>query len=697
MPPASKTEHHLISNTAIPYISNSSITSTQPQWITGSQNIMTSLQEWSEKRPGFSAKLERIATQFNNLRSHIVWQRWETSTSNAGDFIWMGCDLASPGTPLVANITAYQTFGLFPHSTVTFQAANSFIAGMQVAIADTSPFNGQILTLTAATPTTFSAQVSAGSSGGLVADTGTATQIIASSVYTMNLRTDASAQLLFTSISSEAFAFVISNNTCYFGNGTDMRKWDSVNLKTWGGTGPVAGPGISLIAGTNNVYTSWCYCYTYFDSADDHETSPSPISACSGVFTNKSVNLALTASTNTRFDQIRVYRTPDGGAQDPTEMQEITGSPFPNATATVNDSTLDVNLSIRVAPQFLRNDPPPPSIPQATWAGRIYTFLDNNVYYSGFEEISNGVPEECFPSGLAGNIYPYATTVKGMAALLDGVAVLSPERISKIEGDSLDTFRRYTLLEKRGTRSRTTVTAMGGSVVWLDTSKTIWLSDIGEIGIPIRPDTKNIDPLNCWIAIHISGLFHWVVVLDGVNGLLYVYDLDRRLWQTPWNVGTTATALFSGETSTGVVDLLMARGGTKVLKLVEGTYNDDGTAYGAVGTTNQFQLTPDENIAAKGILDWTEIKTDPVPPSQVLQLTDDDPGLATFTDISGNKEPSPDIVQGQFLQTWRYTSGEANRVTTPECQFISIQYVWPAIDQNFHLYTIDLSFHPAGG
>lgn len=514
-------------------------------------------------------------------------------------------------------------------------------------------------------------------------------------VYKMVSGVDTQAVLIHTSTSSVPFDFIVSNNTCYFGNGTDMLKYDSQTLTTWGITSPAAGPGLALVAGSTNVYTSWCYCYTYWDSVAGHESSPSPISACSGVFSSKSVQVSVTASTNARVTGIRIYRTPDGGAQDPTQMQEIANSPFANATATITDSTPDTSLSIRTAPAFLRNDPPTPSRGFITYGGRIWGFgvssNANTVFYSGFEEISNGVPEESWPSGLNGNFYPWSAEVTGLAPLIDGIAILQPERISKVEGDSLDTFRRYTLLEKRGTRSLTTVTSLGGSVAWLDTSNTVWISDIGEVSIPIRPDISGINPTTCWIAIHISGIFHWLVVLDGTNGVLYVYDLDRQQWMPPWTVGTTASALWSGETAVGTVDLLLARNTSKALKLASGTYVDDGNTYAAVAQTQLYRMTPDGNPSFQGVHDWSEIKTDAVIPDKVEQLTDDDPTQAPYTDITANGEDSPLVTQGTYLKTKRYTSNN------PTAQFMSMKFTWNAAAQNFHLYQMDEAFHGAGG
>jgi hypothetical protein len=510
-------------------------------------------------------------------------------------------------------------------------------------------------------------------------------------VYKLLSGVDFSAVLLWTSTSATPFDFVVSNNTCYFGNGTDMKKFDSSTLSNWGIASPVAGPTLTLVAGSNNVFTSWCYCYTYWNSNTSHESSPSPISACSGVFSSKSVQVGLTASTDPQVTNIRVYRTPDGGAQDPAQMQEITGSPFPNTTGTITDTTLDTSLSIRVAPEFFRNDPPTPSQGFIYYSGRIWGFTNNTVPYSGFEEIANGVPEESWPSGLNGNFYPWATEVTALAPLIDGISVFQASTISKIEGDTLDTFRRYTLLQKRGTRAITSVTSLGGSVAWFDISGTVWISDLGEIGLPIRPDTQSINPLTCYITIHISGQSHWLVLLDGSTGNIFVYDLDRNQWMPPWNVGTSASALHSGETAIGILSLMLARNGKKALQQLANTYQDDGNNYGATLKTNLYRLTPDSNPSFQGVHDWSEISTDTVPPTQVLQLTDDDPTQVAYTDITANGEPSPLITQGQYLQRYRYTSN------FPTAQRMSMQFIWAPANTNFHLYEMDEAFHGAGG
>src|SRR5229473_8588030 len=88
MPPSRLTEHKTTANTSLPYVSNASITSTEMHYIPGSQNLLTGLRQWLERRPGFSKPFETNPTAFLNLRRQFLWSRW------AGAFFWMGCDVS---------------------------------------------------------------------------------------------------------------------------------------------------------------------------------------------------------------------------------------------------------------------------------------------------------------------------------------------------------------------------------------------------------------------------------------------------------------------------------------------------------------------------------------------------------------------------------------------------------------------------
>lgn len=514
-------------------------------------------------------------------------------------------------------------------------------------------------------------------------------------VYKFKFGVDVSASLIRTcSTSNTPFEFVASNQTCYFGKddvANEMWKYNGTTLSKWGIIAPSVVPTVGLAAGSVDGTVGYYYRSTYGNSLTGHQSSTSDLSVCTGVFTSKLIQVTLTASADAQVDQIHVYRTTDGGSTDPAEMQELPNSPFSNANATINDTATDVTLLDSFAPDFLQNDPPPAMKPLCVSQSRIEGISANKFYYSGFEEIGAGVPEECFPSGLDGNFRPYSSPLYGLAATPSGVAIFSAKKISGVDGDSLDTFRWGTILDKRGTFYPTNVASVGGSIVWFDTSKQIWLSDIGEMGGDIRTDTKTFTPSLTQIAIHNSGEFNWVVFMDGQNGRLIVANMDNKHWMVPWPLAGV-TAIASGETADGVVDLLAAVNG-QIYKIVPGTYSDAGVPYSAFVKWNLFSIAPNETPDWYGVVDYVALETDAVTPLDVLQLNDDDPRqvpVGEWTSLKANEQVSTSrSSQGTAIVRKEYTS----QPETENAQRIAVYIKWAAEDKNFHLYSMNIKHH----
>ena len=526
---------------------------------------------------------------------------------------------------------------------------------------------------------------------------------ITSKVYKLELGVDANFILIYTdSTSSKPFDFVVGNNTCYFGNGTsrtNMRAFDGVSgvstTRLWGIDTPTVAPTIGTISAAApglDAYVGYDYYYTYCNSSNSHESSPSPVSACTGMFTDSQVPVSVTASSDSQVDQIRVYRSTDGGSDAPQDCAEITGSPFSNTTQTINDVTLDEDLGTRFAPAELRNDPPVASSGFATFANRIWAKASNRVYFSGFEEIGNGVPEECWPSGGDGNSYPYPDQVNGLAGLDTLVVIATANNLFGIDGDSLDTFRRYTVSARNGVKASpniSTVSLEPGTVLaaWLDTANTVWLLGMGEVGLPIRPDIATIDQTQSAVVFHFNGIRKWLLVMDGAGGKVYPYDLDTRLWMPPRII--TGYSLHSGETAASTWALAIGHSSGKVLKMVDGTYNDNGTTYDCHVISNLFSMTPDQNPNWRGVCDHIAVESDAVQPSQVRIITDDDP--TTATPISPTATVDADLrTQGVDLVEKYY------KFNTPAARRVSFRLDWAAAEQNFVVYGIDVAFHPVG-
>ena len=445
---------------------------------------------------------------------------------------------------------------------------------------------------------------------------------------------------------------------------------------------------------TLDASVGYSYVYTYGSSLTDHQSSPSDSATCTGVFTDSQVSVSVTASTDPQVDRIHVYRTTDGGSEDSPElMRELPASPYTNATTTVTDTTDDTDLLDSFSPARLQNDPPVASkgFVYSKSFKRVIGFYNNKVIYSGYEEIGTGVPEEAFPGGLDGNTEQFDHEVTALADADGGVVIFTPRVMYGIEGDSLDTLRRYKVLDARGTRSRTSVGSLGGDVFWLDTSGTVWVSSLGEIGLPIRDQLSGIDHTKAYLVPFISDNYHWLVLGLGDQGRLLVYDLDKRQWMPPRVISSTIGAVASGETSVGVSVLSVSKDASKTLQMTPGAYLDDGQTYAAHISLSLTRIHDEGNPSWRGVVDWVEVERNTVGLDSLGLLVDDDPAIQPHVDMNEVSEANLDIQQGTSLKVTRYV---ANPEVGRACRRASLRFDWAAANSNFELYQFDLAYHP---
>lgn len=507
--------------------------------------------------------------------------------------------------------------------------------------------------------------------------------------------------------SSFGFALQAVNNVSGVTAAINARNGIITVYKLGGPTVTVSGS-----AGSMSASYGYQYVYCYGNSGTGHVSSPTPVSSSTGAFTSKaSVSVAVTASTDTQVDQIRVFRTTDGGGG---IYFELPNSPFANTTTSVTDTATDAQLSSVVAPVPNFNDPPPAGLQGMVWfQNRIWGFLQSSsfVYFSGWEEINIGVEEECWPSGTLGNSVAVDDGVKALAATSDYLFIFTPVSINKVEGDSLDTFKKSFLVKNMGCRSRTNVAVLGRSVAWLNVDGTVWTTDgtsLTEIGQPIRNDISGIDQTQTSMVFYNYGVNHWLILTDGANSKQYVYDLDTEQWMPPWKLGVTVqsasasgTVTASGESTLGVQQELMATA-TKVLKRNPVVSTDNGTKYSASGKTNLFDLVPGGfeiytggyGIGAPagriGELEYISIETNAVAPDDVRVLVDDDPYLGVFSSSpTGPQAPdAPLRTPGtNLIEKWWY-------VRTPAGRRAAIDFEYNATGNHFKLYGFDLAFMP---
>lgn len=346
-----------------------------------------------------------------------------------------------------------------------------------------------------------------------------------------------------------------------------------------------------------------------------------------------------------------------------------------------DDSLL--NTSIYSSAPSTINNAPPLIKGLVSYAGRIWGYLDDTLYFSGAEEVIYGVEEECFP---ATNKFVFSDEVMGIGLVDSGLLVFTGGKTFKITGDSIDTFRRAPLFMKIGCRQRAAITVMGKSLAWLDGSGSIRISDgftQSEVSKHIRSDLAGIDHTQAAFTFHTDGRRNFLMLLDGGRSKVRVYDVDLDIWMPPWSVGGAAIA--SVETSVGTYTLLLSHTSKKVMKNTFASYADNGSTYTPTVTTQLSSITPDASAGSIADLEYFSLDTGSVVPPTVKILVDEDPSSGTFTDVTSNSATPALRTQGSTLkETWFYAR-------SPAARRASLQMTWANSSVNFKLYGFDFA------
>lgn len=466
--------------------------------------------------------------------------------------------------------------------------------------------------------------------------------------------------------------------------------------------------GIVVTASPNAITAQTGYIYGQtFTSIYGHESSMSALSASTGIFTELAVQTNVLSSADLQVNGINLYRTSDGGDADPAAMRLVTS--LPNIDAAYTDTTLDIFLGSQTGPALYVNDPPQP-LDGFVWSnGRIWGRNGAKTWFTGNEEITNGIPAECMSDAINGNFYAWPSQVGGMAVTSNGVDIGLDEQFWQISGDTLSTFRKSKLLQGGGTRYPINIMSVGDNVYWIDTSKQGWSSSDGEFGEPIRPDLAALTLSQAFIGFHKSKLFNWIYVLDAVQSILYTYNLDLSQWNTPWQFAGKMTAITSGELTEGNIELIAAFDSGHVMYLNPAAFNDDGSEYGETLKSNLFAVVPGRGTTARNAVEVREVKqfdmevsklpiegNDFAPriPEFFGCLVDDDPGQSSQDDyfaLSANiRDPQ---YQDRTVQK-RYISAKCWGVdqSVPPARRIAFWAQWAESDKPMKVFSFDIGW-----
>ncbi len=384
----------------------------------------------------------------------------------------------------------------------------------------------------------------------------------------------------------------------------------TVTVRYWGLLGPtepahVVDPGTwsaQVNAHAYQVLYGWQYVYAYVtdtgqvSNRSDLETNldklPSDtgnvgIVAASGGFCPE-IQVQGIADT-TRVPYINIYRTTDGGGTfyfikqiantgagtitfiDKYFESGVSGGTFEDP---MSDSFIDTT---QVAPSLTSNSPPPAcrapkvtgvdaierSTPIVSYANRLWYAIGHYVFNSAQEEISAGVPEECFPSGLNGNFFKTASPVTNVVAAADGVYVLTVKKVYRITGTNKQTFEINPWLHDighpwghpRGAAS------IGDGLAWLGHDFRVMYARQGRaiaVTDPLWTDIRDavngngeID-ITRWTDLEKDYLIVASHRTDTDNSRQWIMDMKRfeatgkPFWFAPWDI--PAVAMFSART-----------------------------------------------------------------------------------------------------------------------------------------------------
>lgn len=495
------------------------------------------------------------------------------------------------------------------------------------------------------------------------------------------------------------FDFETSNNHVYMSNGTSgtQNKYDATNFTTWGITQSGSAPTTSTSGTGITATVGWKYVYCWYNSTTGHVSSPSPASASTGAVANKTV--AVTAARNSvdsQVDQVRIFRTVDGGDG---IYFECSGSPIANPGAgswTFNDTTADSSLSSTYAPVNNVNDPPVAMRGLTLYANRIWGYANDKVYFSAFEESTIGVAEESYPPT---NRFTFGSEVRGIARVADGLLVFLPTSVWKITGDSLSTFRRRSFYTGFGLLSQRGLASSSQGVFWLSSDNTVrftdGVSEPIEVGEHIRSDIATLNPAKSSLTYHSDGVRQWVLLstYDSAFSVptMWCFDLDFGFWQGQWTLNTSLpsnSTVASVQTADGTAKLLYSAG-AYVYENTGAVYTDGDSSAAQNAITNINFATTEIDLAGPGKIvsvDHIITVTDTNNPSTVSFNPDDQSPLNGKVITAKVVAPAPYRTQGTYmLEKWYYTN---STTFSSVCRWMGYFLAWSSGSNANKLYSL---------
>jgi len=357
--------------------------------------------------------------------------------------------------------------------------------------------------------------------------------------------------------------------------------------------------GWAASAHINVINQFWQYAYSWKDLNGQYsnisppQTNPDVLGDSTSPFFNQIPQITVQGNADTvNIPKIGIFRTTDGGGRF-FFLGDITNTGAGNISYTDNtlassagnqDPIPDIILNTAtVSPSLTSNSPPPtvlapgvtgvatptPSSPITSYQGRLWFGIGNVLFFSGQEEISLGVPEDCWPSGLNGNFFRFQYPITNVLATTQNLYVFTLKATYVITGTNLQTFAVAPILNNIGFPygMPRAIDTFNNSVVFMSHDYRIVLINDGSATPVIMSDslyTDLVDAINAGSEFDIkyfSDLDKELLFITGHsktspnNSKQWVYDVKKslklslqagiytplkHLWNLPWTYPSTA-------------------------------------------------------------------------------------------------------------------------------------------------------------
>lgn len=420
----------------------------------------------------------------------------------------------------------------------------------------------------------------------------------------------------------------------------------------------------------STVNGGWEYEICYGNSASAQVSSPLGPTLSTGDFTDVAyVGIPVVASTDPQVNQIRIFRTKDGGDQ----FYELPTSPYTNTTTTIQDSNLDTSLNIlSLAPGITLNNPPPIGlINPVEHLQRIWGSVGNVVYYSGGPDTYTGNGFESFPPA---NNFTFPYPVKRLVPGFGGMLVLtqnsayiitgtaSPSAVLSGAASSVNVFQDYPFGVNIGIGSYNAVDTYGNSIfVFTNDRRFLQIdpsSGVTDLGFPLGDIFySSLNPSLVKVAYYVGGSQDTAVFLgDGSTGWYRCNpnqypELSGPVWSPKAIITQGCQAIANIQTSPGVHSLLVgsASAGTVLYRDLN-TFSDNGEAYTAFLSMGNIVLAQPNQLAEVESI-TTECKNVGTQPT-IGVLLDEISGsfetLTIFTNDPPELVPSTSLLSNRF-------------------------------------------------